>query len=195
MQPSVTFIGPLDTILGSPTVGGALLIEYVIFGVVIVNFLTRQLAHRSHVKQYKNDGAEAISRYLPHTITSGALVVTSFLFLVVEPHGGMVLSVLVVGMFVTDFFEFEARKVEARTDKPLERPNGSLVAAGLVLLYAGFQSLFSSSRVLGAPSSNTSSHATGVESRNIQDIHRRLTGDTLAGYLGPSRRRCASMPL
>ncbi len=44
MQPSVTFFGPLDTILGSPTVGGALLIEYVIFGVVIVNFLTRQLA-------------------------------------------------------------------------------------------------------------------------------------------------------
>ncbi len=44
-------------------------------------------------------------------------------------HGGMVLSVLVLGAVITDFFEFESRKVEARRDIPLERPKGAIVAA------------------------------------------------------------------
>jgi hypothetical protein len=142
MQPSVTLFGPLDTILGSPTVGGALLIEYIIFGVVVANFLTRQLAHRSHVKQYENDGADAISRHPAHTFTNIALVVLSFFYMTLHHHGGMVLSVLVLGAVITDFFEFESRKVEARRDIPLERPKGSIVAALVVFMYAGYQSLF-----------------------------------------------------
>jgi hypothetical protein len=54
----------------------------------------------------------------------------------------MVLSVLVLGLFLTDFFEFEARKVEARRDVPLDRPKGSIAAGMLVLAYAGYQALF-----------------------------------------------------
>jgi hypothetical protein len=54
----------------------------------------------------------------------------------------MVMSVLVLGAVITDFFEFESRKVEARRDIPLERPNGALVAAVLVFMYAGYQALF-----------------------------------------------------
>ncbi|ELZ73174.1 hypothetical protein C5B91_02680 [Haloferax sp. Atlit-10N] len=131
------FLVPLDQLAAVEPV-----VPHVALVLVLANFATRFLGHRSHVRQAKEGGEEAISRYLPHSISSGALVLTSFLYLLVEPHGGMVLTVLVVGMFVTDFFEFEARKVEARTDKPLERPNGSLVAATLVLLYAAFQSLF-----------------------------------------------------
>ena len=57
-------------------------------------------------------------------------------------HGGMVMSVLVLGAVITDFFEFESRKVEARRDLSLERPKGSLVAAVLVLMYASYQALF-----------------------------------------------------
>ncbi|ELZ92730.1 DUF7313 family protein [Haloferax sulfurifontis] len=131
------FLVPLDQLAAVEPI-----VPHVALVLVLANFVTRFLAHRSHVRQAEEGGAEAISRYLPHSFTSGGLVLASFLYLLVEPHGGMVLSVLVVGMFVTDFFEFEARQVEARTDKPLERPNGSLVAATLVLLYAAFQSLF-----------------------------------------------------
>ncbi|WP_224447433.1 DUF7313 family protein [Haloprofundus salilacus] len=130
------FIVPLDVL---DAIAPAL--PAVILVLVLANMATRFLGHRAHERQARDDDAE-LSRYTPHTLTSGALVVASFLFLVVEPHGGMVMSVLVVGMFVTDFFEFEARQVEARNKMTLERPKGGLAASVLVLLYAAFQSLF-----------------------------------------------------
>ncbi|ELZ91719.1 hypothetical protein C440_15434 [Haloferax mucosum ATCC BAA-1512] len=136
MQP-LQFLVPLDQLTAVEPV-----IAHVAFAFVLANFATRFLAHRAHVRQAKEGGDEAVSRYLPHTLTTGALIVSSFLFLLVEPHGGMVLTVLVVGLFVTDFFEFEARKVEARNDRSLDRPNGSLAASVLVFLYAAYQSLF-----------------------------------------------------
>ncbi|MFC7204277.1 hypothetical protein ACFQJC_12190 [Haloferax namakaokahaiae] len=135
MQP-LQFLVPLDQLAAVEPA-----IPFVALVLVLANMLTRFLAHRSHVNQ-ANDGADELSRYLPHTLTSGALVVTSFLFLLLEPHGGMVLTVLVVGMFVTDFFEFEAREVEARNDRPLDQPKGALTASVVVLMYAAYQSLF-----------------------------------------------------
>ncbi|MFB6126358.1 MAG: hypothetical protein ABEJ79_03545 [Halolamina sp.] len=118
------------------------LLPFVIFGLVVANMVTRALAHRSHERQAQNADDGDLSRYLPHTLSTAALVVASFLFTVVEPHGGIVLSVLVLGAFVSDFFEFEARQVEARNDMTIERPKASLTVSVLVLLYAGYQALF-----------------------------------------------------
>ncbi|AFK18530.1 hypothetical protein E6P09_07070 [Haloferax mediterranei ATCC 33500] len=136
MQP-LQFLVPLDQLLAVEPV-----IAHVALAFVLANFATRFLAHRAHVQQAAKDGDEAVSRYIPHILTTVGLVLASFLFLLVEPHGGMVLSVLVIGLFVTDFFEFEARKVEARNGRSLDRPNGSLAASVLVFLYAAYQSLF-----------------------------------------------------
>ncbi|QIO22441.1 hypothetical protein [Haloarcula sp. JP-L23] len=142
MQPSVTLFGPLDTIMGTTGPGGVLLVEYVLLALVVANFGTRMLAHRRYTAQYDDGGAEAISRHPVHVVSNVLLVVTSFYYLTLAHHGGMVLSVLVLGVVITDFFEFESRKVEARRDLTLERPKGALVAAMVAFLYAGYQSLF-----------------------------------------------------
>ncbi|KAB1196935.1 MULTISPECIES: hypothetical protein [Haloferax] len=135
MQP-LQFLVPLDQLAAvEPIVPIAILV------MVLANFATRLLAHRSHVNQAE-DGADELSRFLPHSFTSGGLVLLSFVYLLVEPHGGMVMTVLVVGMFLTDFFEFEARNVEARNDRKLDRPNGAVVASVLVFMYAAYQALF-----------------------------------------------------
>jgi len=142
MQPSVTLFGPLDAIMGNTAPGGALVIEYVLLALVVVNLLTRQLAHRKHNAQYEEGGSEAISRHPIHVASNIVLLLTSFYYMTLHHHGGLVMSVLVLGVLITDFFEFESRKVEARRDLDLERPKGSLVAVALVLLYAAYQSLF-----------------------------------------------------
>jgi len=142
MQPDVILFGPLDTILGSDAPGGVLVIEYILFALVVANFGTRLFAHRQHESQYEEGGAEAITRHPVHTASNVALVVVSFFYMTIAHHGGMVMSVLVLGAVITDFFEFESRKVEARRDIPLERPKGALVAAVVVFMYAGYQSLF-----------------------------------------------------
>jgi len=142
MQPDVTLFGPLDTVFGSPAPGGVLVIEYVLVALVLANFATRMLAHRQHESQYEEGGAEAITRHPAHIASNFLLIATSFLYMTIAYHGGMVMSVLVLGAVITDFFEFESRKVEARRDIPLERPKGSLVAVALVAMYAGYQALF-----------------------------------------------------
>jgi len=142
MQPDVILFGPLDTILGADAPGDALVIEYLLFVLVLANFGTRLLAHRRHTSQYAEDGAEAISRHPAHTATNVLLVLTSFFYMTLAHHGGMVMSVLVLGAVITDFFEFESRKVEARRDIALEAPKGAIVAAVLVLMYSGYQALF-----------------------------------------------------
>jgi len=142
MQPSVILFGPLDSLMGRAGPGGVLVIEYVVFLLVLANFVTRFLAHRTHVSQYETGGAEAIERFTPHIAMNVLLVVTTFYYTTLAQHGGVVMSTLVLGLFLTDFFEFESRKVEARRDIDLERPKGSLVAAMVVFLYASYQSLF-----------------------------------------------------
>ncbi len=126
--------GPLDTLL-------APVIEWVILVLVLANLVTRGIAHRTHVRQAK-EGVDAVSRYPPHQAVSVLLLLVSFYYATVDYNGGMVLSTLVLGMVITDFFEFESRKVEVRTDKDIERPKGSLAASLLVATYAGYQSLF-----------------------------------------------------
>jgi formate hydrogenlyase subunit 3/multisubunit Na+/H+ antiporter MnhD subunit len=115
----------------------------VILVLVLANMATRALAHRTYRKQAAaSDDDEALSRYAPHSVTNVLLVLASFAFLIVEPHGGMVMSVLVLGVFLTDIFEFESRKVEARNGLDFEQPKAAVAASLIVLLYAGFQSLF-----------------------------------------------------
>jgi ABC-type anion transport system duplicated permease subunit len=137
MQP-LQFLVPLD-----PLVAAESAIPFVVLALVLANMVTRLLAHRKHVEQAKDaeDDSE-ITRYLPHSVTTVLLVLASFAFLVVAPHGGMVMSVLVLGVFLADFFEFESRKVEARNEMEMERPKAAVTASLVALLYAAFQSLF-----------------------------------------------------
>lgn len=130
------FLVPLDAL---EAVAGVL--PYVVLALVLANLVTRHLAHRKHKQAYRDDAAE-LDHYTPHVLVSMLLIVASFLFMIVHPHGGMVMSVLIVGMVVSDFFEFEARQVELRNGLPLEAPKSAIVASFVVLLYALFQSLF-----------------------------------------------------
>jgi H+/gluconate symporter-like permease len=130
------FAVPLD-----PLAALAGVLPFLILALVLANMVTRSLAHRNHRTEADADDEE-VSRYLPHQVTTILLVLLSFAFMVVEPHGGMVLSVLVVSLFLADFFEFESRRVEARNRLSFERPKSAIVASLVVLLYAGYQSLF-----------------------------------------------------
>jgi hypothetical protein len=141
-MPQVDIFGPVDALLGAGTgVADVLVIEALLFVLVLANLATRALAHRRHVSQ-AGEGAEAVTRFLPHEAANVLLLLGSFYYATVAYHGGMVMSALVVGLFITDFFEFESRKVEARRDLDLERPKGALFAATLVLFYASYQTLF-----------------------------------------------------
>ncbi|MFB6298405.1 MAG: hypothetical protein ABEH56_07785 [Salinirussus sp.] len=142
MAPLVKLFGPVDSVLGAGVgVDDVIVIEVVLLVVVLANFTTRLLAHRRHRSQ-ASDGADAITRYLPHEVTNVLLVIGSFYYLTLHAHAGMVMSVLVISLFIADFFEFEARRVEARREIPLERPKGALTAGALVLGYAAYQVLF-----------------------------------------------------
>jgi hypothetical protein len=126
-------LGALESVAG--------VLPYVILVLVVGSFLTRHRAHQTH-KRAAEEGVEAVERYTPHILLSALLVLACFLYMIVRPHGGMVLSVLVVGMVVADFFEFEARLVEVRNDMELEAPKSAIGAAALAMLYAAFQALF-----------------------------------------------------
>jgi hypothetical protein len=132
--PSVTFFGPLDTVLG-PYMG------YVVLALAVVNIATRALAHRRHVAQV-DDGADELSRHPAHVASNVLLVLASFYYLTLNHHSGVVAATLIVGLFITDFFEFEARKVEARRGIDLERPKGAIAASVLVLMYVAYITLF-----------------------------------------------------
>ena len=132
---ALSLFGPVDALL-EPVIG------FLLLGLVLANLAVRGLAFRSHKREASEGGAEAISRYLPLEAANVVLILSSFYFMTLEHHAGIVLSVLVLGMFISDFFEFEARKVEARRDVPLEPPNSAIAASVLVLLYVGYVSLF-----------------------------------------------------
>jgi hypothetical protein len=134
VDPSVALFGPLDTLV-------APYIEFVLLALVLLNFVSRRVAHGRHVKQAE-DGADAVTRHPFHSFTSWGLVIATFYYLTLHHHSGMVLSMLVLSTFIADLFEFEARKVEAREGHGLERPKGALVAATFTFLYVGFLSLF-----------------------------------------------------
>jgi len=134
VDPSVALFGPLDTLLGP-------YMEYVVFALALLTLLTRKVQHDS-IKSQVRDGAESVDRHPLHTFTMGGFVLSTLYYLTLHHHSGMVLATLVVGVFVADFFEFEARNVEAREDHDVDAPNGATVIAITALLYAGYISLF-----------------------------------------------------
>ncbi|MFQ3294103.1 MAG: hypothetical protein ACI9PP_001080 [Halobacteriales archaeon] len=133
MDPT-TMLGPLDAL--EPFV------EYVILGLVVANVVARLFEYSSHVSQAADGGDEAIARGPARVGTNLLLVLASFYYATVHPHGGTVMSILVLTMVLSDVFEFEARKVEARKDEALDLPKAAIGASGFVLLYAAYQALF-----------------------------------------------------
>ena len=141
-MPTVNLFGPVDTVLGGELgIGEVLVIEAVILGLVVVNLITRHLAHRRHLSQAE-DGAEAVTRSPLHEGVNVALVLATLYYTTLAQHAGVVMTMFVLGLFITDVFEFEARKVEARREIPLDRPKGAIVASSFVLLYAAYQVFF-----------------------------------------------------
>ncbi len=132
---AASLFGPIDTIIGPQ-------IEHVLFVLALANVVTRAVAHRTTVHQAETGGAEAIERHSALIATNVLLVLGVFYYTTLQYHAGIVISTLVLGMVLTDFFEFEARKVEARQETPIERPKGAMVASLLVVLYAGYLSIF-----------------------------------------------------
>ncbi|WP_049970969.1 DUF7313 family protein [Haladaptatus cibarius] len=132
---ALSLLGPLDVL--EPYV------EFIVLGLVLVNMGTRMLAFRNYRKQARDDDRETIDRWVPHELSNVLLVLASFYFLTLQHHGGMVLSMLVLGLFITDFFEVEARSVEMRRGVPLDKPKAAVTASFVVFLYAAYQSVFS----------------------------------------------------
>jgi hypothetical protein len=135
MEPFVSLFGPIDTLL-------APVIEYLLLGLLVVNMVGRGIEYSQHVSQAAEGGADALTRNAVRVGTNFLLVVGSFYYMTVHHHGGLVFSVLVLGLFITDLFEFESRKVEARRGIDIERPNGAVAASFLALLYIAYQTLF-----------------------------------------------------
>ena len=135
MEP-LSLLGPIDTLFAD-------VVEYVVFALVLVNMGTRWWAYRDYRKQARSDDHdEELSRNWIHEVSNVVLVLGSFYLLSLHHHAGMVLSTLVLGLFLTDFFEFEAKEVELRKDEKLSSPKGAMTASFVVFLYAGYLSLF-----------------------------------------------------
>ena len=115
-------------------------LPYAIFVMTIANLATRHLAHRRHVDQ--GEEADSVEAYTPHVFTNVGLVLLSFVFILVAPVRGTILSILVLAMFIADFFELEARNVEARNDMPIEAPKSSIAASLFVLVFASYYALW-----------------------------------------------------
>jgi hypothetical protein len=140
--------GPIDSILGAklleqfpasgaPIIQNVYAIELVLLALVFGNIAARFLAHRQHVAQAE-DGPEAISRHPLHVATNVLLVLGSFYYLTIAQHAGMVTSVLVLTTLITDVFEFESRKVEARRELDLDRPKAAIASSVLALVYLSY---------------------------------------------------------
>lgn len=135
MEPFVSLFGPIDAIL-------APYIAYVLLALLLVNMVGRILEFRQHQRQAESGDWKNLSRHPIRVGTNVLLVVGSFYYLTVHHHGGMVFSILFLGVFITDLFEFESRQVEVRRGEELDRPFGSIAASVLALLYISFQTLF-----------------------------------------------------
>ncbi len=137
-----SLLGPLD-VLATEVVGGVIIIEFLLLGLVIVNLAARAVAHRGLVEQARQEiEAESVSRNRFLEVTNVALVLGAFYYLTVQVHGGVIFTTLVLGLILTDFFEFESRLVEIRTESPIEQPKGAIVASFFVFAYIAYQSLF-----------------------------------------------------
>lgn len=141
-MPLVNLFGPIDSILGAELgFGGVLVIEAVLFALVIINLVTRMVAHSRHVSQAE-EGAEAVTRWPVHELVNFLLVFGTLYYMTIEYAGGLVMVSLALGLFITDFFEFEARKVEVRQEMSIERPKGAIVASVVLFLYLAYHAVF-----------------------------------------------------
>ncbi|WP_254823221.1 DUF7313 family protein [Haloglomus halophilum] len=134
-EPLVNLFGPVDTVVGP-------YIEYVLLVLLVVNIGARALEYERIKSQVAEGGADAVSRHPVRIATNVLLLVGAFYYMTVHHHGGMVFSIIVLGLFLTDLFEFESRKVEARREIDIERPKGAIAASILALMYIGYQTLF-----------------------------------------------------
>ena len=134
MDPSVTLFGPVDTLL-APIIG------YVMLALIVVNMVSRAIEY-NQITRKAQEGADAIRRNPLRVATNFLLVVGAFYYLSVERHAGMIITVLVLGVFLTDLFEFESRKVEVRQGWEIEKPWGAIGASVFALLYIAYQALF-----------------------------------------------------
>jgi hypothetical protein len=136
---TLQFLIPLDPIAALDP-----LLAYVILVIAVINVFTRVIQHRHHVEQSTESSDDGtLARWLPHTATTVSLVLLSFVYMIPNPHGGMVMSTFALGVFFTDFFEFESRLVEARSrSKSISRPKAAIGASLFAVIYAAYQSLF-----------------------------------------------------
>ena len=132
---ALQFLVPLGWI---ETIGP--LLPVAILTLVVVNLITRLLSHRKHKQQVAAD-SEELDRYPPHVFTTTGVVVLGLLFTIYRPTSGMILMVPVIGLFITDFFEYESREVEARNDMTFEQPKAGIAVSLLVLVYAAYYAL------------------------------------------------------
>ncbi|SEH40027.1 hypothetical protein SAMN05192561_101581 [Halopenitus malekzadehii] len=128
------FLVPLDWLA---VVGPAL--PFAILVLSLANVATRRRAHTKHVEQAA-DG-DSVDRYFPHVFTTIGLVLVSFLFTLVQPTGGAIISMVAATVLLTDAFEFEARNVEARNELEIERPKSSIAIVPIVIVFALYYSL------------------------------------------------------
>jgi hypothetical protein len=135
MDAFASLFGVVDSVL-RPYVG------LIILGLVLVNMGARAFEYRSIVSQAREGGVDAVTRSPVRVATNYLLLALTFYFTTVEYHAGTVLSVLVVGMVITDLFEFESRLVEIRQDFSLDRPKASIAASVVVLMYISYITLF-----------------------------------------------------
>lgn len=135
MDSSVTLFGPVDTVLAPALI-------YVVLALAVVNIASRAFEYRQIANQAADgDDDEAVSRNAIRVATNFLLVLAAFYYLTVNRHVGMIFSLFAVGVFLADFFEFEARRVELRQGWEIERPWGSIGASLLVVAYAVYQIL------------------------------------------------------
>jgi hypothetical protein len=135
MQP-LSFLVPLGWI---ESVGP--IIPLAILTLAIANMGTRLLSHRHHKQQAVDGDADSLDRYTPHVFTTTGIVILALLFTLYKPISGMILMIPVIGLFITDFFEFESREVEARNDMEFEQPKAALGVSVLLLIYAAYYGL------------------------------------------------------
>lgn len=133
----------MDPLLFGP-VDAALMpiIEYVILGLVVLNLVTRYLAHRATVDGFERRGVDGIGHYTPHVAANVLLLVANFYYITVDQHYGVTIGVLILALVLTDFFEVEARRVEARNEMPLERPKAAMGLSVIVLVFAAYIALY-----------------------------------------------------
>ncbi|UTF53444.1 DUF7313 family protein [Natronosalvus rutilus] len=138
---SPALLGPVD-VLAEEVVGGVMLIEFVLLGLVVANLFVRVLAHHRTVSAARDDGPEAVSRPIILDVSSFLIVLGGFYYITVDLHPGIIFTSLAITLLIADFFEFEARLVEARQELAFERPKAAMAASAVALAYIAYQSLF-----------------------------------------------------